>query len=147
MKRIMLIAVALAFAPFVGAQQLYKQVDKDGKVTYTDQPPAGANAKAVNIPRSALGDTAPAKSYVAQDKDLDKKRKAEKEKQSKAGDADKKEQDAAARCSQAKSALQTYETGGKIFKGDGSRDLMSDADIEAARDKSRREMDEACKAR
>ena len=76
MKRIILIAVALAFAPFAGAQ-LYKHVDKDGKVTYTDQPPANADAKAVNIPKSALGDAPPAKSFVAQDKDLDKKRKAE----------------------------------------------------------------------
>jgi len=146
MKRIILVALALAFVPFAGAQ-FYKHVDKDGKVTYTDQPPAGADAKAVNIPKSALGDQSPAKSYVAQDKGLDKKRKAEKEKQSKAGDADKKEQDAAARCSQARAALQTYEVGGKIFKSDGSRDLMSDADIDAARDKSRREMDEACKGR
>ena len=147
MKRIMLVAIALAFAPFAGAQTLYKHVDKDGKVTYTDQPNATAEGKPVNIPKSALGEQGPAKSFVAQDKELDKKRKVEKEKQAKAGDAEKKEQDAAARCSQARAAFQTYDAGGKIYKSDGSRDLMSDADIEAAREKSRREMDEACKGR
>ena len=145
MKRVMWIALALAFAPAAGAQ-LYKHVDKDGRVHYTDQPPANADAKAVNIPKAALGDRAPAKSYVAQDKDADKKRKADAEKQGKAGEAAKKEEESAKRCEQARAAHQYFVEGGKIFKP-GSRDLMTDADIESERARTRREMDEACKGR
>ena len=145
MKRVMIVAAALAFAPLAGAQ-LYKHVDKDGKVYYSDQPPASGDAKTLNIPKSALGAQAPSKSYVAQDKDLEKKRKADAEKQGKAGEAAKKEEESAKRCEQSRAAHQYFVDGGKIFKP-GGRDLMSDAEIEAERSRTRREMDEACKGR
>ena len=145
MKRALIIALAVAFAP-AAAAQLYKHVDKDGKVTYTDTPPANADAKAVNIPKSAIGSASPAKSYVAQDKDQDKKRKADQEKQAKAGDAAKKEEEAAKRCEQARAAHQYFAEGGRIFKP-GTRDLMSDSEIESERARTRRDVDEACKGR
>ncbi|HYC35491.1 MAG TPA: DUF4124 domain-containing protein [Usitatibacter sp.] len=145
MKRVLFVAMAVAFAPLAGAQ-LYKHVDKDGRVHYSDQPPANADAKALNIPKSAIGSSSGSKSYVAQDKEIDKKRKAEQEKQGKAGDAAKKEEEAAKRCDQARAAHQYFVDGGKIFKP-GSRDLMTDSEIESERSRTRRDMDEACKGR
>lgn len=146
MKRVMMVAIALALSPAAMAQ-LYKSVDKDGRVIYTDQPPASGNAKTINIPRSVTDAPAPSKSYVAQDKENEKKKKEANEKAAKAGDPAKKAQEDQARCAQAKSAYQMYADGGRIFKSDekGERVFLSDAEIESARAKSRREMDEACK--
>ncbi len=147
MKRVMLVALALAFAPLAGAQ-LYKHVDKDGKVTYTDQAPAGADAKQIHVPKSVTSPPA-GKSYVAQDKDLDKKRKESRDKQGKAEEEAKKSQQAEQRCAQARTAHQYFVDGGRIFKNNekGERVFMSDAEIDAERERTRREMDEACKGR
>lgn len=144
MKRAMIVVLALAFAPMAGAQ-LYKHVDKNGKVTYSDQPPANADAKTLHIPSSATG-TSGGKSYVAQDKELDKKRKADQEKAGKSADAAKKEEEAAKRCEQARAGYQYFAEGGRIFKP-GTRELMTDAEIDSERARARRDMDEACKGR
>lgn len=145
MKRALLIVIALALAPAAVAQ-LYKHVDKDGKVTYSDQPPASGDSKRINIPTGVTNAPSGARSYVAEDKDLDKKRKEAREKQAKGGDAAKKEEESARRCEQARAAHQYFAEGGRIFKP-GTRDYMSDAEIDAERERTRREMDEACKGR
>ena len=146
MKRVMMVAIALALSPAAMAQ-LYKSVDKDGRVIYTDQPPASGNAKTINIPKSVTDAPAASKSYVAQDKENEKKKKEAGEKAAKAGDPAKKAADDQARCAQARSAYQMYADGGRIFKTDekGERVFLSDAEIESSRSKSRREMEEACK--
>jgi hypothetical protein len=146
MKRIILVAAALALAPLAGAQ-LYKHVDKDGKVTYSDAPPAAADAKALNIPKSALGDAPSGKSYTAQDKGLDKKREDDKKKQAKADDASKAEEAQAAQCNQARAQVRLYTAGGKIYKADGSGDLMSDAEINSTLQLAKKNESEACKGR
>lgn len=146
MKRVMMVAIALAIAPAAVAQ-LYKHVDKDGRTVYTDQPPASGNAKTINIPKSVTDAPSASKSYVAQDKENEKKKKEASDKAAKAGDPAKKAQDDQARCAQAKSAYQMYADGGRIYKNDakGERVFLTDADIESERARSRREMDEACK--
>lgn len=145
MKRVMMVALALAIAPMAVAQ-LYKHVDKNGRVVYTDQPPANVDSKPVNIPKGVTNAPAAGKSYVAQDKENEKKKKEAREKAAKAGDPAQKAQEDQARCAQAKSAYQTYAEGGRLFKNNekGERVFMSDADIESERVRSRREMDEAC---
>lgn len=144
MKRVLIVLLALAFAPAAGAQ-LYKHVGKDGKVTYSDTPPASADAKTLNIPKTATG-TSGGKSYVEQDKALEKGRKEVKEKQGKADEAAKKDEEAARRCDQARAAHQYFAEGGRIFKP-GTRDLMNDAEIESERARTRRDVEEACKGR
>jgi hypothetical protein len=146
MKRIILVVAALALAPLAGAQ-LYKHVDKDGKVTYSDAPPAAADAKTLNIPKSALGDAPSGKSFTAQDKQLDKKRDEEKKKQAKADDASKAAEAQAAQCTQARAQVRLYTNGGKIYKADGSGDLMSDAEINSTLQLAKKNESEACKGR
>jgi len=58
MNRIIVAAFVIAIAP-AGWAQLYKYVDKDGKVVYTDQPPANADSKRLQAPPPAPA--APAK--------------------------------------------------------------------------------------
>jgi hypothetical protein len=146
MKRVMMVAIALALAPAAMAQ-LYKSVDKNGRVIYTDQPPANADAKVINIPRSVTDAPAPSKSYVAQDKENEKKKKEAADKAAKAGDPAKKAQEDQARCAQARNAYQIYADGGRLIKNNekGERTFMTDAEIDTERARSRREMDEACK--
>lgn len=148
MRRVMLLAVALAVAPGAFAQ-LYKHVDKDGRVTYSDKPPAGADAKPVHLPKSVTDAPSGPKSYVEKDKELDKKRKELKEKSTKADEAAARAQEDEQRCQHARTNYQTYAQGGRIYKIDekGERVFMGDADIERERERTRREMEEACKGR
>ena len=72
MKRIIVLACALALVPIASAQ-MYKYIDKNGKTVYTDQPPPDVDSKNMRIPSSAIGNAAPAtKSAVAQDKENQK---------------------------------------------------------------------------
>ena len=154
MKRIIVLAAALAFAP-VAFAQLYKYVDKDGKTVYSDQPPVNIDSKQLNAPArsapaaaaAAAAAAAPVKSAVERDKDLEKSREESRERQKKAADAEKKSAEAEARCSQSKSAYTTYADGGRILKYNdkGEREYLGDAEIEQERARTRREMDEACK--
>ncbi len=150
MKRIIVLAAALVFAP-VAFAQLYKYVDKDGKTVYSDQPPVNIDSKQLNAPArsapAAAAAAAPVKSAVERDKELEKSREESRERQKKAADAEKKSAEAEARCSQSKSAYTTYADGGRILKYNdkGEREYLGDAEIEQERARTRREMDEACK--
>lgn len=145
MKRLVVLTLALALAPLAGAQ-LYKYTDKDGKTVYTDQPPPNADSKAIRVQPAAPA-AAPSKSYLERDKELQKGRDAGKEKSKKAEDAAKNAAAKEANCNVAKQQYQHYQDGGRIYKYNaaGERELMSDDDIEAARARSKRELDEACK--
>jgi hypothetical protein len=143
MKRAVILALAIALAPTAEAQ-LYKYVDKNGKTVYSDQPPPDVDSKAVNI-RGASGPAT--KSAVARDKELDKGRKEVAEKAKKSGEADQRAAQAEQRCAAARTNYQIYADGGRIQKlnDKGERELLTDDEIEAKRESSRREMDEACK--
>ena len=147
MKRIALFIATAVVVPLASAQ-LYKHVDKDGRVVYTDQPPANVDAKRLNIqnapaPASSSGN----KSYVERDKELDKSRKAAREKNEKSEQAAKAAQEAEQKCAQAKTAYQAYADGGRIYKYNekGERTYLGDAELETERNRTRREMEEACK--
>jgi hypothetical protein len=143
MKRIIVIALACAFAPLAGAQ-LYKSVDSNGKTVYSDQPPPNADAKQITVQPSAAPAT---KTAVERDKDVEKARIEARDKGKKAELAAKNSQINEARCVQARSAYQTYTDGGRIAKTNekGERIVMSDAEIEVERNNARTVMDEACK--
>lgn len=144
MKRALILAVAVAFATAAEAQ-LYKYTDpKTGKTVYSDQPPPGVDSKSINV----RGATVPAtKSAVEQDKALDKGRKKVAEDAKKAGEADQRAAQAEQRCQAARTNFQIYADGGRIQKlnAQGEREMLNDEEIEAKRESSRREMDEACK--
>lgn len=150
MKRLIILAFAAALAPAALAQ-LYKSVDKDGKTVYSDTPPANTDSKQINVPVSRPTDApspaAAPKSAVERDKDLEKGRKAAAEKQKKADEAAGRVAQNELRCTQLKGNFEMYAQGGKIQKTNdkGEREIMSDAEIESARERTRREMEEACK--
>lgn len=144
MKRTLILALALVFAS-AAAAQMYKYTDpKTGKTVYTDQPPADADSKSVNVKPSSGPAT---KSAVEQDKAMEKGRKKVADDAKKAGETAERAAKAEAHCNAAKQNFQIFADGGRIQKlnAQGERELMSDEEIEAKRVSSRREMDEACK--
>ena len=150
MNRMIVVAVALALSPAALAQ-LYKYVDKDGKTVYSDQAPANVESKQISVPHGPAP-TAPAaaagnKSALEKDKELEKTREAAREKQKKSAEEAKQAEAAEQKCRQLREAYQTYAEGGRIQKlnDKGERILLDDAQIEAERNRTRREMEEACK--
>ncbi len=144
MKRIIVLAVALAVAPLAGAA-LYKYVDKDGKTAYSDQPPPNVQSEELHV--APQPDGPPSKSYVEQDKELEKVRAAERAKEKKAQQAAANAKLAEQRCAQAREYYRAYAQGGRLLRYDdkGERQYLTDEEIEAGRVKSKKQMEEACK--
>lgn len=146
MKRFLILAAALGLALGPPAMaQLYKYTDKNGKTVYSDQPPPDQDSKQIRV-QSAGPSDAPGKTSVQKDKDADKGRKEA------AKGAEKAEKDAArqaqiqARCNHLKADLAGYEGGVRLQRVNekGEREFMTDEQIEQAKSRTRREMDEAC---
>jgi len=143
MNRLAVLVLACALAPLASAE-LYKYVDKDGKTVYTDQPPPTSDSKQLHVaPSGGAG----GKSYVERDKELDKQRKAAADKEKKSEQTAAQAKAAEERCTQAQANYKSYEEGGRLLKYNekGEREYMTDEEIEAARVKSKQQMDEACK--
>jgi hypothetical protein len=144
MKRILLLAFAAAVSTGAVAQ-LYKWVDKDGRVTYSDQPPPAQASKQLNIHTGKSAGAPP--SALERDKELDKNRLAAQEK---AKIAEQKEQKAAIdeeNCKRARAYLATVTAGGRIATANekGEPVLLTDEQIEAERVKAQQAVDAACK--
>jgi len=146
MKRIIIAAVVCAFAPLAVAQ-LYKYVDKDGKTVYSDQPPANADSKQMNVPSAPSAGSTPEKSAVARDKELEKGREKGREAAKKSEQTARDAAEAQERCSNATTRYRAFVEGGRISKYNekGERVMLGDEEIEAERETSRRQMEEACK--
>jgi hypothetical protein len=144
MKRLAIAAVFLLLSPLASAQ-LYKWVDKDGKVHYSDQPPPAQASKQINVPTGS-GSGAP--SALAKDKALEKTRAESRDAAKKADDAERIAKQRQDECDRARSYLKGLENGGRFvtFDEKGERVFMEEAQIEAAKSKARQNVEEACKA-
>jgi hypothetical protein len=145
MNRILLLAFALAVS--VGAHaQLYKWVDKDGRVSYSDQPPPAQASKQLNVSPGPA--PAAQRSALELDKEREKVRQSEREKSKVAEDATKKAQIDQENCNRAKAYLATVTSGGRIatYDAKGEPTILSDEQIEAERVKAQKAVDEACKS-
>ena len=146
------IAVAILLATATVAAQVYKWVDKDGKVQYTDTPPPASatktEAKRVDTsPASASAPADTAKTLQDRAKDYDK-RKTEVAEKSKKADIEQKNADAsAANCSDARGALRDLETGRPITRTSetGFREYVDDDARQAEMTKARKAITDFCK--
>ena len=145
MKRLVMLAVALALAPFASAE-LYKYTDSNGKTVYTDQPPPSTDSTQVKVqPSSPAG--SPQKSALDRDKELQKLRDKSRDDAKKSEAAAKNAQIAEERCNQATGRYNALAQGGRIskFNQQGEREMMGDDEIAAEKEKARVQMEEACK--
>jgi len=148
MKKIIVLAVLCALAPLASAQ-LYKYVDKDGKTVYTDQPPPEAEAKRVgNTSGPAVSAPAPSsKTYVERDKELQKGRDKAKDEAKKADEKARASAERDEACRQATAQANMYDVGGRFMTttAQGEKVYMTDEEVEAAKQKAHRDMEEVCK--
>jgi hypothetical protein len=152
MTRILITAMLLALAVPAAAQQLYKWVDKEGKTHYSDTPPPTQDSKAIGTSTgvsasSAAAAPAPAKTAVARDKELEKGRQDSRDSAKKSDESAKLAAAKDEQCQRLRQAYQQLVDGGRIHKYNdkGERVYLGDAEMEVERERTKREMDEACK--
>lgn len=145
------IAVAILLATATVAAQVYKWVDKDGKVQYSDTPPPASatksEAKKVDTSPAAAAIGAPPKSLQDKGKDFDK-RKTEVAEKAKKSELDQKTAEInAANCSDARGSLRDLETGRPITRTSesGSREYLDDEGRQAEMAKARKAVADFCK--
>lgn len=149
--KILLTLICLLFYLAPANAQMYRWVDANGKVHYSDQPPADKpkSSKTLDIPKQPAAAPSAEANKSWQEKDLDYKKR-----QSAAADAEakkKKEADEAKakadNCDKAKKALKTFEDGGRIVTYDdkGNRTDMDDAQRAKGLADAKKAVSEWCK--
>ncbi len=132
--------------------QLYKWVDANGQVHYSDKPPP-ASAKREktlnirNVPAPAPpseGGTATAKSAAEQDLEFRKRKVEQEEEQKKAAAEAETERE---NCARAQEKLRLYEEAGRVYRVDeqGERQYLSDEGRERGMAQAREEIAKYCK--
>lgn len=149
------IAVAILLATATVAAQVYKWVDKDGKVQYTDTPPPASatkvEAKKVDTSPAAASTTpikpAPAKTAQARAKDADKLKADAAEKIKKSELEQKNAEISASNCRDARAIFRELETGRPLTRTTeaGAKEFLSDEARLAETAKARKSIAEFCK--
>jgi hypothetical protein len=157
------VALALTLcAALPASAQVYKWVDSDGKVQYSDKPPPSnvkaeklnARARAADAPATGedkgaaqKGSVKPAPKTAAEQDQAFRKRQLDAAK-AQAEEAKKQAQagDRAENCKRAKAALANFEIGGRVTRIDekGERVYMDDQQIAQETAKARAEAAAAC---
>ena len=145
------VAIAILLATATVAAQVYKWVDKDGRVQYSDtQPPPGATkAEAKKVETSnAAASTSPVPTLKDRTKDFDKRRAEADENAKKMADIRKKDEAIEENCKSARAALRDLESGRMIRRTNdqGEIAVMTDEAREAELSKVRAAAAESCKA-
>jgi hypothetical protein len=147
------VSILLALLSLTVGAQVYRWVDKDGKVQYSDQPPPSNVSKSESVKINSSSPSPAASAATAKAAEAEKGKAPDK---SKASDADKAKQAAeqakAAKqneefCRSARGQLRMLQEGGRIgtTSESGERALMSDEQIEAEKEKVQRQIAETCK--
>ena len=147
------IAIAILLATATVAAQVYKWVDKDGQVQYSDTPPppgaTKAEAKKVDTSNAAAS-TSPVPAPPLQDrnKDFEKRRTDAAENAKKTDETRKKDADNDENCKAARASLRDLESGRPIRRTNdqGEITIMNDEDREAELLKVRAAAAASCKA-
>lgn len=145
MKRILVLACALACSS-AAFGQLYKSIDKDGRVIYSDQPPVATDSKQLKI--SPGPPPAPPASAKDRNKEAEKGKAAASEKAKADEENAKRAKAHEERCASAKAQLRNLGEGGRFTALDakGERYFLDEQQVEAERAKAQKAVDESCKA-
>lgn len=143
-----ILALACLLLPALAAAQLYKWVDKDGKVHYGDQPPPAAATKSVTAPPPGPAGAAAPKAAPpkAGDKSAEKG-KVEKKSGLSPEEAKKQAKADAERCAAARQNLEAIASGSRIETVDekGERTILDDKQVEERRNRAREAVADSCK--
>lgn len=147
------IFLAILLATATVAAQVYKWVDKDGKVQYSDSPPPASAGKTepkkmeTAPATTAAPANAPGKSLQERAKDYDKRRSETAEKTKKDDEAQKNAEVDQENCRDARAALADLESGRPISRANanGERAFMTDEQRQTDIQKARAMIASACK--
>ncbi len=151
------IFLAMLLAASSATAQMYKWVDKDGKVRYGDTPPPGSKTSSVKAPQS--GSAAPAPASGASDAKKGPLTSAEQEQEyrkrrqdaEKAGKKSEQEQQAKSEkgegCERTREYLRSLESGQRIARTNpsGERYYMDENQVAQEVAKARQAVQQACK--
>jgi hypothetical protein len=142
------VTAGLLFTAAMGpaqADQVYKSVDAQGHVTYSDRPNTAAAQKTDVTVQQA--DPAEAK-RLAKERQLLNAEDDQRKKQQDAADKSKAQQDhdKQVRCQNARDNYNSLQAVTRVFKtdADGNRVYLSDAEVDAKRETARQVMNTAC---
>jgi hypothetical protein len=151
-------ALAILLATATVTAQVFKWIDKDGKVHFSDTPPPAdavkGEAKKITIspPGSSGSSNAPAPKSVAERakdsaKDGEKRKTEAAEKAKKEEETERVAKQNEERCREAKRYLSSLETGQPLVRNNdaGERTLMSDAERTTEVARAKTAMSESCK--
>jgi Domain of unknown function (DUF4124) len=153
-------ALAILLATATVTAQVYKWIDKDGRVQYTDTPPPASatktEAKKLAVPPTTAGGgagksataAAPAKSLQERSKEFDKRRTDAAEQAKKDEETDKVAKQSQERCKEANRYLSSLESGAPLQRSNekGERGIMSDAERASEVARAKAAAAESCKS-
>jgi hypothetical protein len=145
MMRLLMLGLAIALPAAVSAEQLYRWVDKDGTVRYSDRPPpSGTPARTLSVPGPApaatdKGGSSGSTTLQEQEKALRKRLDEQKKSQEKAAAAAKDEQVKADNCRRARESLATLQGGQRILRTDAQGNQYYVDDAQRAQETQRAE--------
>ena len=153
------ICLALLLAAGTASAQMYRWIDKDGKVRYGDTPPPGAKTSSIKAPPP--GAAAPATAAKDATKDAKKgpmtaaereqdyrKRQDESRKTAEKSDAESRAKtERAEGCERAKEQLRTLESGQRVMRtnSSGERFFLDDNQVAQEIAKGQQLVERACK--
>ncbi len=148
------LAVLAAFVMYQPATaqegSVYKWVDKDGTIHYTDRPPVSGNAELLSI-SSRRTDKSAVQARLAKRAEANEVAALREAQQAEDAAAEQENQaqiaeQRRANCQQARGTLKKYDDAHILYKPgeNGEREYLSDAEIDAARIAARRSVKEWC---
>jgi len=151
------ICLAMLFVASTAFAQMYRWVDKDGKVRYGDTPPPGVKTSTINAPQSggAAAESAPAAKdakkaplSAAEQEQEYRKRQQEAEKAGKKSEQEKQAQSAQSEaCERTREYVRTLQSGQRIARTNpnGERYYMSDDQVAQEVVKAQQAVQRDCK--
>jgi hypothetical protein len=146
--RPMFLVCMFALAPAIRADTMYRTVDAQGQITYSDRPLSPSSQRIsvdVTAPNASeavrLSKVQAAESAADQERMQKSQHDAEEAKKAAARDAAQQQ-----RCTAARGRYASYAAGGRLFRtdADGNRVYLSDEDIDEQRTLAKAAMDSAC---
>ena len=154
-------ALLLAASGGTSAQDMYRWVDAQGKVHYSDQPPPADAREFKSLNPSGLSQEDPldeevsedsddvqdeAPSYVQQEQDFERRQAEQAEQQAKQQQAEAEAAERKRNCEMARSNYNTISVGGRITRVNaaGEREFLSDEEIKSETAKARQMMQQWC---
>lgn len=133
MRYVLLLLAAVLACTAQAQGRVYKWVDADGKVRYTDQPPESASLKPQELkvpdappvppPGPARVNPSPREQALRQQADLQKMQKEMQDRERRAVNV--------TRCAEARQRMASLDSGKRLYRVDpqGTRNYMDDADL------------------